>query len=242
MLEALRKCNNIIEFAKVSTNFEWFYIEKSEIGIVRCKACFHLFLFRKPRLGSMTSFEVYHFVNLNSFSLGMFYTKEKSRNMSGRNNTWHHAKSVMIDNICLIGKRSVKHQEAQPIYGKLQIQQKKERSILGNIFRAAVTTLKVSSAGTHFEILLSMLNCCGAQIGNIGHSRINFNHILHCLEKSINKHANSCLETPLLSTGVSPHFSGTVDKATPSRTTNHSVVLVAHDSEGNICLIPVTAP
>ena len=133
----------------------------------------------------MTSFEVYHFVNLNSFSSGMFYTKEKSRNMlSGRNNTWYHAKSVVIDNICLIGKRSVKHQEAQPIYGKLQIQQKKEKSILGNIFRAAITTLKTSSAGTHFEILLSMLNCCGTQIGNIGHSHINFNHILHCLEKN----------------------------------------------------------
>ena len=44
MLEALRKCNNIIEFAKVTTDFEWFYNEKSEIVIVRCKACFLLFL------------------------------------------------------------------------------------------------------------------------------------------------------------------------------------------------------
>ena len=237
--QALRKCNNIVEFAKVSTDFEWFYNKKSEIGIVRCKACFHLFLLGKPRLASMTPFEVYHFVNSNSFSSGMFYTKEKSRNMlSGGNNTWYHAKSLMIDHICLIGKGSVKHQETQPIYEKLQIQQKKKR----NVFCAAITTLKLGSAGTHFETLLSMLNCCGAHIGNIGHSRINFNHILHCLEKSINKHANSWLETPLLSTGLSPHFSGTVDKATPSRTTNHSVVLVAHDSVGNICPIPVTAP
>ena len=76
-LEALKKCNNIIEFAKVSTDFEWFYNEKSEIGIVRCEACFHLFLLGKPRLVSITLFEVYHFVNSNSFSSGMFYTKKK---------------------------------------------------------------------------------------------------------------------------------------------------------------------
>ena len=124
----------------------------------------------------------------------MFYTKEKSRNvLSGGNNTWYHGKSLIIDHICLIGKGSVKHQEAQPIYEMLQTQQKKERSVLGNIFRVAITTLKLGSAGAHLEILLSMLNCCGDQIGNIGHSYINFNHILHFLEKSINKHANSWL-------------------------------------------------
>ena len=124
----------------------------------------------------------------------------------------------------------------------MQIQQKKERSVLGNIFRAAITALKLGSAGTHFETLLSMLSYCGAHIGNIGHSRINFSHILHCLEKPINKHANSWLETPLPSTGLPPHFWNTVDKATPSRTTNQAVALVAHDSEGNICPIPVVAP
>ena len=172
----------------------------------------------------------------------MFYTKEKSRNMllSG-NNTWYHAKSLMIDHICLIGKGSVKHQDAQPIYEKLEIQQKKERSDIGNIFHAAITTLKLGLVGTHFETLLSMLNCCGAQIGNTGHSCINFNHILHFLEKSINN-VNSWLETPLPSAGLPPHFWSTVDKAAPSRTTNQAVALVARYSEGNICLIPVTAP
>ena len=151
MLEALRKRKNIIEFAKVSTYFEWFYNEKCEIGIVRCKACFHLFL--KPRLASMTPFEVYHFVNSSSFSSGMFYTKEKSRNMlSGGNNTWYHAKSLMIDYIYLIGKGSVKDQETQPLYEKLHIQQKKERSVLGNIFRATITTLKLGS-GVHISKL-----------------------------------------------------------------------------------------
>ena len=154
----------------------------------------------------------------------------------------HGAKSLMIDHICLIGKGSMKHQEAQPIYKKLQIQQKKERSVLGNIFRAAITTLKLGSAGAHFETLLPMLNCCDPQIGNIGNSRINFNHILRCLEKSINKHANSWLETPLPYPGLPPHFWSTFDKATPSRTTNQAVVLVARDLEGNVCPIPVATP
>ena len=87
-----------------------------------------------------------------------------------------------------------------------------------------------------------MLNCCGAETGNTGHSRINFNHILYCLEKSINKHADSWLETPLPSTGLPPHFWSTVDKATLSRATNQAVVLVARDSEGKVYPIPVAAP
>ena len=58
----------------------------------------------------------------------------------------------------------------------------------------------------------------------------------------INKHANSWLESPLPSAGLPPHFWSTVDKAAPSRTTNQAVVLVAHNSEGNVCPIPVAAP
>ena len=41
------------------------------------------------------------------------------------------------------------------------------------------------------------------------------------------------------STGLPPHFWSTVDKATPSRTTNQAVAVLARNSEGNVCPIPV---
>ena len=50
------------------------------------------------------------------------------------------------------------------------------------------------------------------------------------------------MSTPLPSTLLPPHFWATVDKATPSRTTNQAVLIVARDESGTPCPIPVSAP
>ena len=49
------------------------------------------------------------------------------------------------------------------------------------------------------------------------------------------------LESPLPST-LLPHFWITVDKATPSRTTNQAILVFARNKEGVPCPIPVDAP
>ena len=41
---------------------------------------------------------------------------------------------------------------------------------------------------------------------------------------------------------LSPHFWATVDKATPSQTTNQAVIIVARDKSGVPCPIPVALP
>jgi len=134
-VRGIKKCNKIIEFVKASADFEWFYREEDEVGIVRCKSCFHLFLQGKPRLASMTPFEIYHFVNSDTFSSGIFYTKDKTRSvLTGGNSAWYHVKSAMIEHICLIGKGSLKHQEAQSIYEKLQAERKKKEPSLEMYF------------------------------------------------------------------------------------------------------------
>lgn len=46
---------------------------------------------------------------------------------------------------------------------------------------------------------------------------------------------------PFPSTLLPPHFWATVDKATPSRTTNQEVVIVAREKSGVPCPIPVAA-
>ena len=71
-----------------------------------------------------------------------------------------------------------------------------------------------------FETLISFLACCAVDMGSIGHSPNNFNHILYCLEKTVDNRINAWLNTPLPSTLLPPHFWATVDKATPSCTTN----------------------
>ena len=63
---------------------------------------------------------------------------------------------------------------------------KKKTAATRNIFRAAISALKLGAAARHFETLLSFLACCSVEIGNIGHGRNNFNDILYCLEKTVN--------------------------------------------------------
>lgn len=50
------------------------------------------------------------------------------------------------------------------------------------------------------------------------------------------------LNKPLPSTLLPPHIWATIDKATPSRTTNQAVLVVARNEAGIPCPIPVAAP
>ena len=77
LLENLRKSGNITEFMKCCDEFEWFYREDTELGVVRCKACYHLLTQKKPRLASMGPFELRHFVNENNYSSGIFLSKDQ---------------------------------------------------------------------------------------------------------------------------------------------------------------------
>ena len=94
----------------------------------------------------------------------------------------------------------------------------------------------------HFEFLVSLLTCCSVDMGTIGHGRNNFNHIMYCLEKVMDNKIKEWLTTPLQSTLLPPHFWATADKATTSRTINQAVLIVARDSSGTPCPVPVAAP
>ena len=58
----------------------------------------------------------------------------------------------------------------------------------------------------------------------------------------MNSRVSSWLKTPLPSTLLSPHYWATVDKGTPSRTTNQAILIVARDENGTPCPIPVDSP
>ena len=78
---------------------------------------------------------------------------------------------------------------------------KKKASAACNIFRAAISDLKLGAAAIHFETLVSLLACCSVDVGNIGHSRKNFNTILYCLEKTVNRRISSLFKP---TTSVNP--------------------------------------
>ena len=118
----------------------------------------------------------------------------------------------------------------------------KKTAAVSNIFRTAIVDLKLGAAAKNFEALLSFLACCGVDIGDIGHGRNLFNDILYCLEKTINGKITTWLNKPLPSTQLPPHVWATVDKATPSRTTNQATLVIARNEDSIPCPIPIDAP
>ena len=119
LLEALRKCGNLIDFLKVSKDFEWFCDEKTEEGILRCKSCFHMYLKNNPKSSSLNARQIRMVVKGNKFSTGMAYDKSKTRNLiQGGNDTWVHLKSLMINHLCLIGDGSNYHRDAASYFEK----------------------------------------------------------------------------------------------------------------------------
>ncbi len=108
----------------------------------------------------------------------------------------------------------------------LKMEEKKTKTAR-NIFRAAITDLKLGAAARRFEKLISFLASCNVDVGKIGHGQNNFNDILYCLETVIIKKVNNWLNTPQPPTLLPPHFWVTVDKGTLSRLTNQAQLIIA---------------
>ena len=199
----------------------------------------------RPTLCPLTPFRAQQLTNSTgsgTLPTGIFVNKKTSRLLiSGHNQMWYCQKNYCLDHPCFIGRGSAKHEKAMEEYQKKE-QQKRTSTACRNLFRAAITDVKLWAAGKHFEILISPLASCSVDVGSIGHGRNNFNDIMYCLEKALDERTGAWLAKPLPSTLLPPHFWATPDKATPSRTTNQAVLIVARDSSGTPCPIPVAAP
>lgn len=243
---AMREAKNIRDLADVSELLEFFYDEDSETAVLRCLPCFKLYLSAKPTLSGLSPLQAQRMINPSTngtLGTGIILKKETTRLLiEGHNQTWYRQKKSCIDHLCLMGDGSKVHKNAMEAYQREVEMMKRKTSVTSNIFRAAIADLKLGAAARHFETLISFLACCSVDVGNIGHCRNNFNDILYCLEKTVNGRINAWLTQPLPSTLLPPHIWATVDKATPSRTTNQAVLVVARDETGCPCPIPVDAP
>ena len=243
---AMKEAKNILQLAEVSEFLQFFYNEESETAVLRCLPCFKMHLAARPALTDLSPFQAQRIINTSSngrLATGILLNKETTRLLiEGQNQTWYRQKKNCIDHLCLIGDGSKVHQSATKAYQRELEMTKRKTTATSNIFRAAIVDLKLGAAARHFETLISFLACCSVDIGDIGHSRNNFNDILYCLEKTVNRRINVWLIKPLPSTQLPPHIWATVDKGTPSRTTNQAILVVARNKTGVPCPIPVDAP
>ena len=245
-LESIKRATNIMDLQTSCEYLDWFYDEELKSGILRCKPCFDFQVLSKPVLRGLTPTKALEFLSAterNTFSCGITYQGEKCSNMMiGGNEFWYRQKRRIIEHLCFIGEGSALHKKSMEEYQANKTRKKNSLLVSENIFRSVIAALKMGAAGMHFETLISLISSCGGSVGSIGHGRKQFNDICYCLEAVINRETNTWLNTPLLSTGMPPHFWATLDKATPSRITNQAVLIVARNQEGKPCPIPVNSP
>lgn len=105
---------------------------------------------------------------------------------------------------------------ARPIEMQFNISEAREKMVVKNLLRAALTVVKIKSAALHYETNIAQLFAAGADVGDFGHSR-------HMFVKF--------MSTPLPNSGMHPHFYVTGDKSTNHRTTNQ-VTLICPVVEG----------
>ena len=241
----MKKAVNIVELCEATDLIRWFYDEKTESAILRCLPCFELHTVAKQTLAKLNPFKAAQLLNSKSngnLATGIFLDKEASCSLiNGHNNSWYCQKFHCIDHLCYMGDGSKLHRKAMGEHKKKKESIKRKSTVCSNLFRAAITYLKLGAAGKHFETLISFLASCSFDVGSIGQRRNNFNDIVYCLEKVLDEKIEEWLSTPLPSILLPPHFWATTDKATPSRTTNQAVLIIARDRSGVPCPIPVSA-
>ena len=103
--------------------------------------------------------------------------------------------------------------------------EKRGTHVIKNIVRVALTVVKSKCAAKHFETQIASHISTGSDMGEIGHSRKQFNGILRATEIYLDNQIEEYLLTPLKNTLLPPHFCGLADKSTVHRITNQCVVI-----------------
>lgn len=121
--------------------------------------------------------------------------------------------------------------------------EKRGVNVMKNLVRVALSVVESKCAATHFETQIAAHISTGSDMGDIGHSRKQFNDILRATEIYFDKQIEEYLLTPLQNTSLAlpPHFCGLADKSTVHRVTNQGVVIITM-VQGIKTAIAVQAP
>ena len=103
--------------------------------------------------------------------------------------------------------------------------EKRGVNVMRNLVRVALSVVESKCAATHFKTQIAAHISTGSDMGDIGHSRKQFNDILRATEIYLDKQFEEYLLSPLQNTLLPPHFCALADKSTVHRVTNQGVVI-----------------
>ena len=146
------RAKNIFGLVDASELLEFFYDEECEIGVLRCLPCFKLHQAAKPTISSLSPFQAQRILNPSSngtLGSGILLKKEITHLLiNGQNQMWYRQKKACIDHLCLLGDGLKLHKSSMEMYRREAEITKKKASAASNIFRAAISDLKLGAAAT----------------------------------------------------------------------------------------------
>ena len=77
-------------------------------------------------------------------------------------------------------------------------------AVTQNLVSIALTVVKAKSAAVHYETMVAAHAFTGSDVGELGHSRKQFNKILWCADVWCNREVSKYLSEPLPSTKLAP--------------------------------------
>ena len=148
--------------------------------------------------------------------------------LSGGNQIWYSFKSSLIEHLKYHLTRSGGQFHFKAKQFEYKTKKLENETIQANtiVVSAAIEVAKMKTAALSFEHFLGFLTFSGVDVGNIGHSRLQFPDIIKAAYIYLIQKMKQYMVKPLPSTGMPPHFSVAVDISTPHRETNHAVMVI----------------
>ena len=110
----------------------------------------------------------------SSFAQGLTYSNDEWSELQlkkGNRQKWYKFKNRILMHHTELSKDGT-HSKALTAMNKPSIQLKRSTKVIENIVRAAIRTVHSKGAALQFEKELGLLAACGADVGDIGHSRL----------------------------------------------------------------------
>eukprot|EP00112_Aurelia_sp_Birch-Aquarium-sp1_P004297 Seg1485.5 transcript_id=Seg1485.5/GoldUCD/mRNA.D3Y31 product="hypothetical protein" protein_id=Seg1485.5/GoldUCD/D3Y31 len=209
-----------------------FYPNEFDGGIVRCEVCFEMICEKHPNMSEQDPAFARHKIETapgNTFSTGIAVQKDRVEHLvSGKNQAWYSFKSMLFEHASCSTTRNggMAHYKALVAEKQQHIIKARLQQVVSNQMKSALLVVKIKSAALHYENVIGLINSCGADVGNLGHGRSQFNGMIKAFQSYMYKKTRDYLTTPMPSTGLPLHYGTTSDKSTPAHVSNHAMVIL----------------
>ena len=162
-----------------------FYPSEFDGGIFRCEICFEMICEKHPNMREQDPAFARRKIEAapgNTFSTGIAVQKARVEHLvSGKNQAWYSFKSMLLEHASCSTTRNggMAHYKALVAQKQRRIVKARLQQVVSNQMKSALLVVKMKYAALHYENVIGLISSCGADVGNLGHGRNQFNGMIN---------------------------------------------------------------